>query len=76
MDICNTITCPDGNCPGCKEGKQWCLDPRCDPYCANCSMLQGDEFIGAMVTLIIVVCLMALLFIVVFLYGPSMVHIA
>lgn len=28
--------CPSGNCPGCKDGKPWCEDPKCTPLCRGC----------------------------------------
>lgn len=73
-DLCNSITCPDGNCEGCRDGQKWCQDPRCDPYCGNCTKMQDDEYIGGLVTLIIVACLMVAFIIMLFLYGPSMIH--
>lgn len=29
--------CPNGNCPGCFNGKVWCCDPQCYPSCPSCN---------------------------------------
>ena len=33
---CLSNLCLNGNCPGCKNGVQFCEDPRCFPNCPNC----------------------------------------
>lgn len=71
MSICNNnVICPDGNCMGCKNGNSWCKDPKCYPYCPGCSMPEEIDFNGNMVLIVILVCLIAILFIVWFVYGP------
>ena len=67
----NPDFCPNGNCIGCKNGQQWCNDPRCSPNCVNCSIpAENSYFVNALVFIIIIV-LLALLFVVWFVYGPS-----
>lgn len=74
IDICDPLVCPDGNCPGCQDGNRWCSDPRCAPYCGNCTQMQDNEYVGALVTFIIITCLMVAFFLMWFVYGPSMIH--
>jgi hypothetical protein len=65
------VTCPNGECSGCKNGQVWCQDPRCQPYCPNCNITRNHEFNVNMTVIIILICLIALLFIVWFIYGPQ-----
>lgn len=37
MSRCSSSSCLNGNCEGCKNGTQWCEDPRCFPDCPSCS---------------------------------------
>ena len=66
------VSCPGGNCIGCKNGNIWCQDPRCAPYCQGCAIPDDHDFNGNMVVTVILICLVALLFIVWFIYGPSL----
>lgn len=68
------LTCPDGNCVGCKNGEVWCQDPRCAPYCAGnqCVFTAAHDFNGNMVVFTILICLLAMLFIIWFVYGPHL----
>lgn len=34
---CLSDTCLNGNCEGCRNGEEYCNDPRCYPNCPNCS---------------------------------------
>lgn len=68
----NNKFCPDGNCTGCKDGQIWCQDPECQPYCAGCAIQEATDFNGSMVVIIILICLIAILFIVWFVYGPGL----
>ena len=34
---CLSNLCLGGNCPGCRNGTQYCNDPRCYPNCPGCS---------------------------------------
>jgi hypothetical protein len=72
-DLCgDTLTCPNGNCIGCRDGSPWCEDPLCQPYCGGCSMTAGADTLGNMVTGIILICLVVILFIFWFMYGPAL----
>lgn len=68
------VICPNGNCVGCKNGQIWCQDPRCSPYCASSScVIQDDhDFNGNLVVVVILLSLIAILFIVWFVYGPQL----
>lgn len=68
----NTTTCPHGDCTGCKNGQPWCQDPRCQPNCATCSIQDTHDFNANMIMIVILICLMAILFIVWFTYGPQL----
>lgn len=59
--------CPNGDCPGCKDGKRWCKDPRCAPYCANCNIHKDRDKISNMIMFSIFVG-MLLIFILVTLF--------
>jgi len=68
--------CLNGNCIGCKDGKVWCQDPRCEPYCPgnSCAIPNDHDFNGSMVVIIIILCLITILFIVWFVYGPQWIE--
>jgi hypothetical protein len=57
--------CSDGNCPGCKNKKKWCEDPRCTPNCPSCPMIISFEVFSnlffALITTIIFLGLAILL---------------
>jgi len=56
MSHCTFETCKGGNCSGCKDGKLWCEDPRCTPYCRECQNKEGHDEAGVFlfVTLILI----------------------
>jgi uncharacterized protein (DUF983 family) len=68
----DNVTCPGGNCPGCKNGKTWCQDPRCQPNCQGCELMSDHDFIVNIMMTIIILSLIAILFVVWFLYGPGL----
>lgn len=68
------VFCPNGNCPGCKNGEVWCQDQRCSPYCKNCSMQKATDYNGNLVVIIILIVLVTILFIIWFVYGPSLIQ--
>ena len=70
----DTIICKNGDCKGCKNGKINCNDTRCAPYCPGCGIPENHDFNGSMVIIIILLCLIAILFIVWFVYGPQLIH--
>lgn len=72
QDFCKSITCPDGNCVGCRDGEKWCGDPSCAPYCRGCRLTGNVELMGNITTAVILVVLVAALFIVWFVYGPAL----
>lgn len=69
--VCSGVTCPDGNCTGCRNGKTWCYDLRCQPYCQGCAMPPDHDHVVDVMTIIIIVLIVAAIFIVWFAYGPS-----
>lgn len=72
-NICqDPVTCPNGNCVGCKNGQVWCQDTRCSPYCQGCSIPKNHDINGGMIIVIIILCLTSMLFIVWFVYGPQL----
>lgn len=68
------VTCPNGNCEGCKDGVLWCQDPRCQPYCPECSIPKDHDFAVWTMFLIIVLILIALIAIMLFAYGPKIFY--
>ena len=68
------VSCLNGNCIGCKNGQVWCQDPRCAPYCPGngCQIADDHDFNANMVVIVILICLLAILFIVWFVYGPQL----
>src|SRR3990167_3410950 len=75
-DCSNPVTCLNGNCPGCKDGKKYCQDPRCAPNCpgSNCTIDKDHDFNGGAVVIVIVFCLLVILFIVWMSFGPLFVE--
>ena len=71
-DPCSDPFCQNGlYCPGCKDGQVWCQDPKCSPNCTSCNITPNHDFNVNMTVIIILVCLIALLLIVWFIYGPQ-----
>lgn len=60
------ITCPDGNCEGCSNGIKWCQDPRCEPYCRDCEMIQDHDTAVNWTFAIILVGLIAIALVLIF----------
>lgn len=46
---CQRPVCPGGNCIGCKDGKLYCGDPRCHPYCPECTAPPNAELYGGII---------------------------
>lgn len=65
------VTCPEGNCPGCKNGQLFCSDPRCSPYCPQCPVDDSHHQAGNLTFLLIILGLASVLAIFWFAYGPS-----
>lgn len=63
--------CPDGNCPGCKDGQPWCGDPRCSPHCNSCLMPQHHDAVLGWVVVALILCLLTITFIVWYIYGSK-----
>jgi len=49
-------------------------DPRCQPYCSSdiCQYPYDHDYNGNIITMIILICLMAIFFIIWFVYGPQL----
>lgn len=74
-DCGDLVTCPNGNCIGCKNGQIWCQDPRCDPYCpGTICKYPGPEhdFNANLMMVVILISLITILIIVWFIYGPQL----
>ncbi len=74
MSHCSdTTTCPDGNCTGCKDGKVWCLDPRCSPYCpeAECIITNQHDAAVNIIICIVILGIISILIIYWLVYGPE-----
>lgn len=67
----NSTICPGGNCPGCKDGQPFCGDPRCSPHCNGCLMPENHDAILGWVVVILIICLLAITFIVWYIYGSK-----
>lgn len=70
----DSLICKDGQCVGCKDGKPWCQDPRCFPYCPEEQCIypgESHDYNGNMVMLVIICCLLTALIIMWFIYGPE-----
>ena len=52
---CAASNCKNGNCIGCKDGKKWCDDPRCYPYCRDCNLTPSSDGLGYLILLIIAI---------------------
>lgn len=63
--------CPGGNCPGCRDGKRWCKDPRCAPDCQDCPYPEERDRLIAMVMFLILICLFIILIIYLIGYGHT-----
>lgn len=68
------VICPGGNCVGCLNGQIWCQDPRCAPFCPGsvCKYPHDHDFNANMMMTVIIISLVAILFIVWFIYGPQL----
>lgn len=71
------VTCLNLNCIGCLDGEIFCQDPRCAPYCPGgsnnvCAIQDDHDFNSNMVMIVIIMSLVAILFIVWFIYGPRL----
>lgn len=75
-DCNNPVDCPNGNCPGCKDGKVWCGDPRCSPYCPGngCQIPKDHDYNIGVVVIIILFCLAMILFIIWIAHGPLFIE--
>lgn len=68
MSRCSDTTiCPDGNCLGCRNGSQYCNDPRCYPNCPDCPSENRSE--SDWVIVLIILILAGVLLIVAIIYG-------
>lgn len=58
---CLSNLCPGGNCPGCRNGTQYCQDPRCYPNCPNCESPKTSSGWGWWVYLLIILVILILI---------------
>lgn len=68
MSRCSSVTCLNGNCQGCRNGIQYCNDPRCFPNCPDCSgksslkcVSRRDNWDWGLIVSILVLALVAIL---------------
>lgn len=71
---CAPEICPNGNCPGCKDGNLYCSDIRCSPYCAGCKIDENDNYNSTVFILSIMICLIVLAFIIFMFFTPKMIY--
>lgn len=73
----NEKFCPGGDCPGCKNGKRNCKDPRCAPFCYNCNPHKDRDRIVNMIMLTILIAMIAIFLFVTFwlLYPTRYVYV-
>jgi hypothetical protein len=64
---CTASTCLNGNCPGCRNGVQFCSDPRCYPNCPNCNVSTTSNTNWIILTIILV--LLGVLLVLAFIIG-------
>ncbi len=62
----NSIYCEGGNCPGCKNGKQYCDDMRCNPNCTNCFIQPINDRFANTIFIVIIMFLLFVLFLFIF----------
>ena len=74
MSSCQSPTCQNGNCEGCKNGKTWCNDPRCFPYCRDCQLPKNHETNANIVVWLLFSLLGAIFIILLVGYGPRFVE--
>lgn len=53
-------SCPNGNCPGCKDSVVNCNDPSCYPYCRGCGPPRGYETWVIWTTILIIIILLSI----------------
>lgn len=64
----NCVTCP--NCPGCRNGVQYCTDPRCYPNCPNCSTPTNNGTTSSnWIIITVILVLLGILLVVAFFIG-------
>lgn len=74
-DYCSSFLCRDGNCEGCRDGKPYCSDPRCAPYCRGCPLPRGMGWVALIVVVIVVLLVIFLLIASFLLIGPRIMRI-
>lgn len=68
------VSCPDGNCIGCRNGQLWCQDPRCVGLCTDCGYDEDRDRFGYVVFFLIIVSLVLVVVIICLTYGHQMVY--
>lgn len=71
---CDSQICKGGNCPGCSEGKLYCSDIRCSPYCPGCKIDKDNNYNNIICILCIIICLLILGFIIYMFFAPKMMY--
>ena len=67
MSICSDpVNCPNGNCPGCRNGQIYCDDPRCYPDCPTCDVTTSS---GNWIIIMIILILLGVLLVMAFIVG-------
>ena len=75
MDLysgCSSTYCPDGNCAGCYNGKLWCGDSRCSPYCQDCVVTAANSRFENMLFIVLILGFMFILFLFIMLSGNTL----
>jgi len=58
------------NAPGCKDGEQWCQDPRCEPYCTNCNVPEGNDLFISVIFFLFIILALFIMFVIFYFFSP------
>ena len=57
---CQGRKCPNGTCPGCRNGQQYPEDPACFPYCPGSTMVPYHDVLVSGVVVVILLCFLVM----------------
>lgn len=73
QNTCNSATCVNGNCAGCKDGTLWCYDPRCEPYCRGCRMDSNHDLFVSLTVILVILGIVMIIVVLMMFFGPPMI---
>ena len=62
---CSEPSCLNGNCEGCRDGTQYCEDPRCYPNCPDCDTTTNNSGDWIIAVIILILAGILLLFLII-----------